>query len=103
MDAGIVDQMHVVNARRTSGHAGEAGEAAVDMFDGLGGGWLALLQHVLDQIDAAPGAIEFIAEQDIGGAGGGAEAAMHAFPQDAVRLGDARVLQLLWRERGSAS
>ncbi len=40
------------------------------------------LQHVLDQIDAPARAVEFVAEQHIGRAGRGAEAAMHAGAQD---------------------
>ena len=35
MDAGLVDQMHVVDARGAGGHAGEAGQAAVDVGDDL--------------------------------------------------------------------
>ena len=53
MGAGMVDQMHVVHARRAGRHAGEAGQAAVDMGDDLLVGRPAVLQHVLDQVDAA--------------------------------------------------
>ena len=42
----------------------------------------AALQHVLDQVDAAARAVELVAEQHIGRAGRGAEAAMHAGAQD---------------------
>ncbi len=35
MAAGVVDQVHVVHARRAGGHAGEAGQAAVDVLDDL--------------------------------------------------------------------
>ena len=48
----------------------------------------AVLQHVLDQIDAPARAVEFVAERHIGGTGGGAEAAMHAFAQDRLGFGD---------------
>ena len=82
--AGVVDQMHVVHAGRACGHAGEAGQAAIDMADHFLGCGTPGLQHVLDEIDAAARAIEFIAEQDEGGAGRGAEAAMHAGSQDLV-------------------
>ena len=51
---GVVDEVHVVHPGRAGGHAGEAGEAAVDMLDGLGVRRAALLQHVLDQVDAPP-------------------------------------------------
>ena len=82
----MIDQMHVVHAGGTGGHAGEAGEAAVDMLDHFGGRRLAALQHVLDQIDAPARRIEFVAEQEIGRAGGGAEAAMHAGAEDRLEL-----------------
>ena len=44
-----------------------------------------VLQHVLDEIDAASRAVELVAEQHIGRAGRGAEAAMHAGAQDLFR------------------
>ena len=45
----------------------------------------AVLQHVLDQIDAAARAVELVAQQHIGRAGRVAEAAMDAGAQDRVR------------------
>ena len=98
-DAGEVDEMHVVDAARAGGHAGEAGEAAVDVIADRRG-HLALLEHLLDQIDAAARGIALVAEQHIGRAGGGAEAAMDAAPQHGVGAGDGRVLELLVGEIG---
>ena len=46
-------------------------------------------EHLLDQVDAAARAVELVAEQLVGRAGGGAEAAVHALAQD--RLGLAAV------------
>ena len=86
MRAGMIDEMHVIDAGRAGGHAGEAGQAAVDMLDHLAPRRLAVLQHVLDQIDAAARRIDLVAEQHIGRAGRGAEAAMDASAQDLVRL-----------------
>ena len=43
-------------------------------------------EYLLDQINAATRAVEFIAEQLIGRAGRGAKAAMHAGPQDGLGL-----------------
>ena len=43
------------------------------------------LEHLLDEVDAAARAVELVAEQLVGRAGGGAEAAVHALAQD--RLG----------------
>ena len=99
-DPRLVDQMHVVHARRTGGHAGEAGEAAVDMLDHRLGRLLVLLQHLLDQVDAAARAIELVAEQHIGRTGGGAEAAMHAGAQDLVGFLDVGVGELREAEFG---
>ena len=64
--AGVVHQMHVVDTRRAGGHAGEAGEAAVDMLDHLGRGRLAALQHLLDEVNAASWAVELVAKQHVG-------------------------------------
>ncbi len=94
MLAGLVDQVHVMHAGGTGGHAGQAGQAAVDMLDHVAGGRPLLLQHVLDQIDAPARAIELVAEQHIGRAGGGAEAAMHAGAQDLVGFRDLRIGEL---------
>ena len=44
-----------------------------------------VLQHLLDQVDAAARRIELVAEQHIGRTGRGAEAAMHAGAQNLVR------------------
>ena len=52
MRARMIDQMHVVHARRAGGHAGEARQAAVDVLDHLAGRGPVVLQHVLDQVDA---------------------------------------------------
>ena len=62
---GVVDQMHVVDARGAGGHAGQAGEAAVDVLDQPRSGRRAVvLQHVLDEIDAAARAVELVAQQN---------------------------------------
>ncbi len=97
MDTGMIDEMHVVDAGRTRGGAGEAGQTAVDMRHRFGVGRPAVLQHVLDEIDAAARAIELVAERHIGGTGGGAETAMHAFAQDGLGFGHMRIGELRGR------
>src|SRR3984893_15483884 len=92
--------MHVVHPGRASGHAGEAGQAAVDMLDHLRPRRLVLLQHLLDQVDPAARAIELVTEQHIGRAGRRAEAAMYAGAQDLVGLGDIGIGKLGEREFG---
>ena len=98
--AGVIDQVHVVHAGRAGRHAGEAGQAAVDMGDDFPVGRASVLQHVLDQVDAPARAVELVAQRHIGRAGRGAEAAMHAFAQDAFGFRDMRVGELLGREGG---
>ena len=78
MMPGVVDEVHVIDARGAGRHARQAGEAAVDVLDDVLRRRAVILQHVLDEIDPPPGAVEFVAEQDIGRTGRGAEAAMHA-------------------------
>ena len=58
------------------------------------------LQQSLDQIDAPARAVQLVAQQDIGRAGRGAEAAVHAFAQDIVGLGDMRIGHLGQGEGG---
>ncbi len=65
------------------------------MFDHLGRRRTVVLQHVLDEVDAAPRTVELVAKQHISRAGRGAEAAMHAGAQDlfggvGVRVGELR-------------
>ena len=86
--------MHVVHAGGAGRHAGEAGEAAVDMLDHLRRRRPVLLQHLLDQIDPAARAIELVAEQHIGRTGRGAEPAMHAGAQDLVGFRDIGIGEL---------
>ena len=99
-DPRLIDQMHVVHARRTGGHAGEAGQAAVDMLDHLRRRRAVLFQHLLDQVDPPARAIELVAEQHIGRTGRGAEPAMHAGAQDLVGYGDIGIGELREREFG---
>src|SRR5262249_48611083 len=56
--------------------------------------------HVLDEVDASARRIELVAEQHVGRAGGGAEPAMHAGPQDPFRFGDIGIGELGKTERG---
>src|SRR5258707_1062246 len=89
-----------MDARRAGRHAGEAGQAAVDMLDHLPARRLALLQHVLDEIDAPARRIVLVAEQEIGRAGRRAEAAMHTGAQDLLGLGGIGIGKLGEGERG---
>ena len=93
--AGVIDEVHVVHARRAGGHAGEAGQAAVDVKHRLGVGRPIVLQHVLDEVDAPAGAVELVAQGDVGRAGRRAEAAVDAGAQDLVRARRLRVAELL--------
>ena len=95
--ARIVGQMPVIDAAWACRHAGVAGQAAVEMRAHLPGRRLSL-KHRLDEIDAAPRAVAFVAEQKVCRAGGDAEAAMDAAPQDIVGLLQAGIAQLFESE-----
>ena len=64
------------------------------MLDDLARRRTVVLQHVLDQVDAPARGIELVAEQHIGRAGRGAEAAMDAGAQDPVRFRGIRIGEL---------
>jgi hypothetical protein len=97
---GVVDEVHVVHAGGAGAHAGEAGEAAVDVADDFLRGRAAGFQHVLDEVDAAAGGIELVAEEDEGGARGGAEAAMDAGAELLVGFRGVGVAELGFGEGG---
>ena len=78
-------QVAVLHARGAGGLAVAAGEAAVEVQLGRARRRMAL-EHLLDQVDAAARAVELVAEQLVGRAGRGAEAAVHALAQDGVGL-----------------
>ena len=98
--ARVIDQVHVIDARRAGRHAREAGEAAVDVTGHRGVRRRVLLQHVLDQVDAPARAVPLVAEQRIGGAGGEAKPAMDAGAEHLIGLGQRRVRQLALGELG---
>src|SRR5580692_9433939 len=83
MDAGVVNQVHVVHAGGTGGHAGKA---AIDVPNDFGSRRPAALKHVLDQVDAPARGIELIPKQHVGRTGCRAEAAVNAGAQDSVRF-----------------
>ena len=97
--AGEIDEMHVVDPAGAGGHAGEAGEAAVDVI-GHRRRHFAILEHLLHEVDAAARAVALVAGEHIGRAGRGAETAMDATPQDRIGAGDARIGELDVSETG---
>ena len=100
VSAGVIDEMHVVHTRRTGRHAREAGETPVDVLDRLGIGRPLVLQHVLDEVNPSPRAVEFVAKHLIGRTGRRAEPAMHAGAQDLVGARRPRIGQLSLCEIG---
>jgi hypothetical protein len=68
--------------------------------DGVSSGFATIFQHLLDHINAATGTVSFIAAQHIGWAGGGAKSTMDAGSQNAIGIGQMRVLKLRWGEVG---
>jgi len=90
----LIHQMHVMHARRAGGHAGQTRQTAVDMLDGARIRRPPGFQHLLDQIDPPARAVQLVAQHLIGRAGGGAEPAMHARPQNLIGPRQLRVRQL---------
>ncbi len=80
-----VCQAPVLHARRTGGFAGAAGQAAVQM-QARARRRRHALEHLLDEVDATAGPVQFVAEKLVCRAGCVAEAAVHALAQDRVRL-----------------
>ncbi len=83
--AADVHQTAVFHPGRAGGLAVAAGQAAVEVQLGGAGGRLAF-ERLFDLVDAAARAVELIAQQLIGGAGGGAKAAVHAVAQNGFGL-----------------
>ena len=83
--AADVDQVAVLHAARAGALAVAAGEAAVQVQLRAARRRLAF-EHLLDQVDAPARAVELVAQQLVGRAGGGAEAAVHALAQDGLGL-----------------
>ena len=95
MMARVIHQMHIVHAGRASRHAGQTGQAAVDMLDVKLGCRPVLFQHVLYQVDAPAWTVEFVAEQHVCGARRRAEPAMYAGAQNLLRSPGFRIGKLL--------
>ena len=92
--AAQVDQMAVFHAAGAGGFAVAAGQAAVQVLLGFAGG-LGAFQHLLDQINAPARAVQLVAQQLVGGAGGSAKAAVHAVAHNGLGgLAVGRVLVL---------
>jgi hypothetical protein len=90
----VIDQVHVVHARRAGRHAGQTRQATVDVPDlGVAGRAIAL-EHRLDEIDAATRTVALVAQQHEGRTGRRAEAAMHALAQDVLAARGLRIGEL---------
>jgi hypothetical protein len=50
--ASMIDEMHVMHARRAGRHAGKARQTAIDVQRDIRGRRTVVLQHFLDQVDA---------------------------------------------------
>ena len=92
--AADVHQVPVLHAAGAGGLAVAAGQAAVQVQLRAARHRRAF-EHLLHQVDAPARAVELVAEQLVGRAGGGAEAAVHALAQDGLGLlAVARALEL---------
>ena len=90
----VIDQMHIVHARRASGHTGQAGQTTIDVLHYPVARGPIAFEHVLDQVDASARAIKFVTQQNERRASCDTEAAMDAVPQYFFGLGDIGVRQL---------
>src|SRR5690606_16068573 len=95
-----VHQVHVVDLDRAGRHARHAREASIDIPDGFRRWATALLQHFLDEVDAASRAVVFIVQQGVGGTARGAKAEVLAGAQYLVGLGNVGPGQLNFRKTG---
>jgi hypothetical protein len=100
VNAGVVDEVHVVDAGRTSRHASEARQAAIDVESDFRRRRPVVLEHILDEVDAAARRIEFVAVEHVGWACGDTETAMHAGAQNLFRFGHIRIGKLRESEGG---
>jgi hypothetical protein len=96
----VVDEMHVIDARGTGRHAGQAGEATVDMLDSISAD-AARGKHVFDQVYTTARTIELVAQENISRAGCRAEPAMSAGTQYLFGFRNVGIGELLRREIGS--
>ena len=76
-----VNQLAIFHAAGAGAFAVAAGQTAVQVQLGLACGRNAF-QHLFDEVDAATRAVQFVAQQLIRGAGGGAKTAVHTLAQD---------------------
>src|SRR5262245_41334338 len=83
-----------MDARRARRHAREARQAAIDMRHDLCARGPIVLEHLLDQVDAAARTVELVSEQHVGRTGRGAESTVHALAENRLARGDAWILQL---------
>ncbi len=87
-----IQQVMVIDTGGAGGFAGAAGQAAVEVYLSRSCRGAAF-QYLFDQVDPAPGAIEFIAGELVGGAGCIAKAAVDTVAQDLVGLLSGRGFQ----------
>src|SRR3954471_2048607 len=80
-----LDQLVVLHAGRTGGHAGHAAQAAVEVRDHLGRDLLALLVADPHQQDAPARRVHLVLEDGVARARGQAEAAVHAVADQVQR------------------
>ena len=79
--AANVHQVAVLHTAGAGAFAVAASQAPVQVHL-RGARGLGAFQHLLDEVDAAARPVQLVAQQLVGGAGGGAKAAVHALAQD---------------------
>ena len=89
--ASRVDQLSVIDARRTGCRAGHATETGIKVADPLRGQLRGAFAGEFDEVNAAARRVHFLTPENVSGAGGQTETAVHALVDDLVRRRMVRV------------
>ena len=94
----MIYQMHVIHTRGACRHTGQAGQAAIYMFDRFLIRDPLIFQHILNQIDSAARAVQLITQNLIGGTCRSAKAAVDTAAQNIIGAFDLGISELRFCE-----
>ena len=81
----VVNQMHVIDTRRTGRRTSQTAQTAVQMVHHILGRFAPVFQHVFEQVDPPPRAVEFVAKQLVGRTGACAQTTVNAITKNRFR------------------
>jgi hypothetical protein len=96
----MIDEMHVIDARGTGRHGGQAGDAPVDMLDCVYTS-TARGENIFNQVNTTTRTIELVTQKNVSRASFCAEPAMSASMQYLFGFRNVGIGELLRREVGS--